>query len=62
MSKLPKKTYKHKIVIDIEYGSDFQAEVFAPFINAVLATLEMSMYQKHKSNKIEVKETKNFDA
>lgn len=49
-----KKEFKRELHIELEYGSEYQAEVFDKVILAFITVLETQMKERHKGNKIKV--------
>lgn len=48
-----KEIKKERVIVDIEYGSDFQEEVNKTFLLTSLYVLQMQMESKHKKNKLD---------
>lgn len=48
------KMKKERYIIDIQYGSDFQEQVYKQMLEAMLATLKVQIEEKHKKNSIKI--------
>lgn len=50
---------KERYIIDIQYGSDFQEQVYKQMLEAMLAILKVQMEEKHKKNSIKIEREEN---
>jgi hypothetical protein len=48
-------TKKERYIIEIQYGSDFQEQVYKQMLEVMLATLKVQMEDKHKKNSFKMK-------
>jgi len=46
---------KEKFIIEVEYGSDFQKEVWHKFLESFINVVMLQMEGKHKKNKLTYK-------
>jgi hypothetical protein len=46
---------KERYIIEIQYGSDFQEQVYKQMLEVMLATLKVQMEDKHKKNSFKMK-------
>ena len=45
---------KEKITINLEFGSDYQQEIYMTVLRATMLAIELRMIETHKWNKIKV--------
>ena len=51
---MEKKELKRELHIELEYWSEYQAEVFDQVVLGFLTVLETQMKERHKNNKMKV--------